>query len=39
VIAHISSRIIVNKAAMKMKYDRINDILARLRLAVEASVS
>lgn len=39
VIAQISSRIIVNKAAMKMKYERINDILARLRLAVEAKVS
>ncbi len=35
-IADISSRLIVNKAAMKMKHDRITDFIARLREAVKA---
>ncbi len=39
VIAHISSRIIVNKASMKMKNDRINNILAKLRDAVDNSTA
>ncbi|RMG30553.1 MAG: ATP phosphoribosyltransferase [Gammaproteobacteria bacterium] len=34
-IADISSRLIVNKAAMKMKHDRIVEFVARLRAAVE----
>ena len=35
-IANISSRIIVNKASMKIKNDIIRDILDKLRMAVEA---
>ena len=35
-IANISSRIIVNKASMKIKNDIIRDILGKLRMAVEA---
>ncbi len=35
-IAHISSRVIVNKAAMKMKHAVINPLLQRLAEAVEA---
>ncbi|MEQ8314382.1 MAG: ATP phosphoribosyltransferase [Gammaproteobacteria bacterium] len=36
-IASISSRVIVNKAAMKLKHSQINDVLAKLRTAVENS--
>jgi ATP phosphoribosyltransferase len=36
-IASISSRVIVNKAAMKLKHSLINDVLAKLRAAVENS--
>ncbi|HIB20555.1 MAG TPA: ATP phosphoribosyltransferase, partial [Rhodospirillales bacterium] len=35
-IANISSRIIVNKASMKIKNDIIQVILGKLRMAVEA---
>ena len=35
-IANISSRVIVNKAAMKMKHTAVSDLLERLRAAVEA---
>ena len=35
-IAEISSRVIVNKAAMKTKYPVINDILSALEKAVSA---
>lgn len=35
-IAHVSSRIIVNKASMKIKDTLIKDIVAKLRTAVEA---
>lgn len=35
-IANISSRVIVNKAAMKMKHAAVSDLLERLRAAVEA---
>ncbi len=38
-IATISSRVIVNKAAMKLKHAVINDVLARLRSAVEAKAA
>jgi ATP phosphoribosyltransferase len=33
-IADISSRLVVNKAAMKMKHDRITDFIARVKAAV-----
>jgi len=36
-IAHVSSRIIVNKASMKIKNTLIKEVLAKLRAAVEAS--
>jgi ATP phosphoribosyltransferase len=35
-IADISSRLIVNKAAMKMKYEKISVILDKIGLAVSA---
>jgi ATP phosphoribosyltransferase len=35
-IAHISARLIVNKASMKMQHDRIQALIDRLREAVEA---
>ncbi|MEQ8954177.1 MAG: ATP phosphoribosyltransferase [Gammaproteobacteria bacterium] len=35
-VADISSRVIVNKAAMKIKHEIINDLLSRLRAAVDA---
>lgn len=35
-IAHISSRLIVNKASMKMQHDRIQALIGTLRSAVEA---
>lgn len=34
-IADISSRLIVNKAAMKMKHARISDIIEKIKAAVE----
>ncbi|NLW06096.1 MAG: ATP phosphoribosyltransferase, partial [Pseudomonadaceae bacterium] len=34
-IADISSRLVVNRASMKMKYQQIQPLLDRLRLAVE----
>lgn len=34
-IAHVTSRLIVNKAAMKMKHDAIQPIIDRLRVAVD----
>jgi len=37
-IADISSRLIVNKAAMKMKHTRIKAIIARMAAAVVASI-
>lgn len=36
-IAHISSRLIVNKAAMKMKYDRIQPFIEAIRQAIMES--
>lgn len=36
-IAHVSSRVIVNKASMKIKNAIIRDVLAKLRVAVEAA--
>ena len=38
-IANISSRVIVNKASLKIKNAVIQDILAKLREAVEARLS
>jgi ATP phosphoribosyltransferase len=35
-IAHISSRLVVNKASMKIKHQKIQEILSRLERAVEA---
>ena len=34
-IADVSSRLVVNKAAMKMKHARINDIIEKIKAAVE----
>ena len=34
----ISSRLVVNKAAMKMKHDRVNDVLQRCREALPLDV-
>jgi ATP phosphoribosyltransferase len=36
-IAHVSSRVIVNKASMKIKNSIIRDVLGKLRAAVENS--
>lgn len=38
-IATISSRVIVNKAALKLKHAIINDVLSKLRAAVEAKAA
>ena len=34
-IEHISSRLVVNRASMKMKHDRINPIIEKMAAAVE----
>ena len=34
-IADVSSRLVVNKAAMKMKHARISDIIEKIKAAVE----
>ena len=36
-IADVSSRLVVNKAAMKMKHARISDIIEKIKMAVEES--
>lgn len=36
-IADVSSRLVVNKAAMKMKHARISDIIEKIKMAVEKS--
>ncbi len=38
-IAHISSRLIVNKASMKMKHTRIQSLIDQLAAAVERSAN